>query len=115
MTKEQIIKSAKEKGFTSKVLFNNPYKYSHNENMRWLFWLTELQKWFRDNHKINIEITRFPNIEKWGIVITDMTIKPNSLSLKEALEMTMKVVVKEKYNTYDQALEAGCAEALNLI
>ena len=101
MTKEQIIKSAKEKGFTSKVLFNNPYKYSHNEDMRWLFWLTELQKWFRDVNNI------------------DITIRTGTYNGVKIYHFSLPFHEKEfnwnRYDTYEEALEAGCVEALNLI
>ncbi len=115
MTKEEIIKLAKEKKFVSAELCNNPYKYSSHEDMRWLFWLVEIQKWLRENHKTNVEVTRFPNIEKYGVVVTNMTIKPNTLSLREAIDMSLKVVIAEKFDIYEQALEAGIIHALKLI
>lgn len=61
MKKEEIIGLAKEKKFLSKVLYNNPYKFSNNEDKRWLFWLTEIQAWLRDNFDIDVEVSRNDN------------------------------------------------------
>lgn len=57
MDKEEIIRLAKEKKFTSKVLYNNPYKYSNNEDKRWLFWLTELKLWLSANYEIDVDVS----------------------------------------------------------
>jgi len=61
MNKEEIIRLAKEKKFISNVLYNNPYKYSNNEDKRWLFWLTELQTWLRDDFNVDVIVTRHDN------------------------------------------------------
>lgn len=62
MEKEEIIKLAKEIGFQSQFLHNKPYKYSNKEDLRWLFWLTELQKWLREIHNFHITVS-----EVWKI------------------------------------------------
>jgi len=59
MKKEEIIRLAKENKFISKVLYNNAYKYSNNEDKRWLFWLTELQRWLKINHGIVVWVDPF--------------------------------------------------------
>jgi len=114
MTKEEIIKLAKEKEFVSKELYNNPYKYSTHEDMRWLFWLTEIQKWLRDKHGIDIDIIRnnneFVNFvkEKQNVDV------PKYLAL---ILINGDNCINYRYynNTYEQALEAGIIEALKLI
>jgi hypothetical protein len=53
MTKEELIALAKKKGFESEFLYNKPYKYSNKEELRWLFWLVELNRWM---YKLNNNI-----------------------------------------------------------
>jgi len=43
--KETLINLAKDKKFESTFLYNKPMKYSLKEELRWLFWMTELQGW----------------------------------------------------------------------
>lgn len=59
--------------------------------------------WFRDDKKINIEITRFPNINKWGFVTTDMTIIPKYLSGDETIKYNNLVTSPNRYDTYEEA------------
>lgn len=54
--KKRLIKLAKDNKFESTFLCNNPYKYSNKEDLRYLFWLTELQTWLRDVHDIHVQI-----------------------------------------------------------
>jgi len=55
-SKIDIVALAKLKGFESQFLSDKPYKYSNKEELRWLFWLTELQDWLRNNYGIHIDI-----------------------------------------------------------
>lgn len=60
-----------------------------------------LQKWAREEHNITIGIFRQP--EHWEIMISQIT--PYSCILDSHI----------KYDTYEEALEAGLQEALKLI
>lgn len=69
LEKEELIKLAKDKGFTSDFLYNKPFKYSNKEKLRWLFWLNELKLWFQENHNIEVEPYRTAECtsgEKYG-------------------------------------------------
>jgi hypothetical protein len=101
MTKEEIIKLAKEKKFVSAELCNNPYKYSSHEDMRWLFWLVEIQKWLRENHNIHISIS-------YGELSKKYMGDVNSVN-------TRFIDLECKYSTYEEVLEAGVVKALKLI
>lgn len=103
MTKEEIIKLAKEKEFVSKELYNNPYKHSTHEDMRWLFWLTEIQKWLTDKHNILITVFYGGFYEKW------------TFSLYDILNSELLLDNNTKYISREQALEFAIVEALKLI
>ena len=106
--KEQLIELAKNKGFISIFLHNKPYKYNTRENIRWYFWLCELQQWFRNNHNIYIDI------------LTDQTTQPKFCF--EICKYTHfgnyeKIQVEEwyLYRTYEECLEESLKESLKLI
>ena len=68
--------------------------------------------WFREKYKLNGEINHLPNVEKYGVITADMTIKPKDLSKNENFERGFKVTNNfAKYNTYEKAQEA-CLEKL---
>ena len=56
LLKERMVILAAKKGFISTFLFDKPYKYSSKEPLRWLFWLTEIQNWLRDNFNIYVQV-----------------------------------------------------------
>lgn len=72
-----------------------------------------VQKWLREVHGINIFMCFKPNIKKWDFVPYDMKmtgmeyVKYNSEYLKSRRE--------RRYDTYEDALENGIVEALNMI
>lgn len=109
MTKEEIIKLAKEKKFVSAELCNNPYKYSTHEDMRWLFWLVEIQKWLLDNHKLFVRIEfEFSNL-KWYYKIFQYNIGGIEIRFQ------YNKFIEFEFNYYNEALEAGVVKALKLI
>ena len=70
-------------------------------------------RWFREKHKLNGEVNYLPNVEKYGIITSDMAgMKPKDLSKKENFERGKKVTNNfVKYDTYEEA-ELACLEKL---
>jgi hypothetical protein len=70
-------------------------------------------RWFREKHKLNSEVNYLPNVEKYGIITSDMAgMKPKDLSKKENFEIGKKVTNNfVKYDTYEEA-ELACLEKL---
>jgi hypothetical protein len=66
-----------------------------------------LQRWLREVHKINVESNYLPNIQKYGCLYIPMTGKASINDLKH--------VNRERYNSYEEALEIGLFKALELI
>ena len=57
--KEQILTLVKHPKFNNngfKGLFEKEWKHNSKEDLRWLFYLTELQQWLRDTKGIEVEI-----------------------------------------------------------
>jgi hypothetical protein len=70
-------------------------------------------RWFREKHKLNGEVNYLPNVEKYGIITSDMAgMKPKDLSKKENFEISKKVTNNfVKYDTYEEA-ELECLKKL---
>jgi hypothetical protein len=70
-------------------------------------------RWFREKHKLNGEVNYLPNVEKYGIITSDMAgMKPKDLSKKENFERGKKVTNNfVKYDTYEEA-ELACLEKM---
>ena len=70
-------------------------------------------RWFREKHKLNGEVTHLPNVEKYGIITSNMAdMKPKDLSKNENFERGKKVTNNfVKYETYEEA-ELACLEKL---
>lgn len=96
--KENLIKLAEVAEFSSKIVYNIPYKYNHNEPGRYYLWMYELQKWILENHNLHIMITPLT-----GVVIVEM---------KNPFKTYGSVIPQE---TYMKVLEYGLIEALKLI
>jgi hypothetical protein len=102
---KELIELAKEKGFETNhmlVVFGcSPQKLSESEeDSIYYLWMCELQKWLRDEQKINIDI-EFDRCE--GLTVYRVTLWYPHLGYS-----------CEKY-TYEEALEKGLFEALKLI
>jgi hypothetical protein len=70
-------------------------------------------RWFREKHNLNGEVTYLPNVEKYGIITSDMTgMKPKNLSKNENFERGKKITNNfVKYETYEEA-ELECLKEL---
>ena len=99
MDKEQLMNNAKILGFESKFLHNKSYKYSNLEDLRWLFWMTELQKFLRDNYKMFVSI--YDYIEGFQSNIT----WDNYIENDDDDELL--------YNTYEETLYNGLLIGIN--
>lgn len=74
---------------------------------------TLLQKWLREVHGINIFMTFKPNIKKWDFIPYSMDMNAKEY-IKYNSEYT-KIHNERRFDTYEEALEIGLQEALNLI
>ena len=70
--------------------------------------------WFRDKYHTNIEINRFPNISKWGFIVTDMTIIPKQQTRKENINMSLKVADVRRFDEYFECREQAILKAIEL-
>jgi hypothetical protein len=69
-------------------------------------------RWFREKHKLNGETTYLPNIGMYGIIASDMTVKPKDLSKSENLKRGSKVTDNyAQYPTREEA-ELACLQKL---
>ena len=75
---------------------------------------SQVVDWFRDKHHTNIEINRFPNISKWGFVVTDMTIIPKQQTRKENINMSLKVADVRRFDEYFECREQAILKAIEL-
>jgi hypothetical protein len=101
--KLELIALAKDKLFHSTFLFNDPYKYSSKEELRWYFWMCELQQWLRDKHNIHIKIS------------CELVVGWYFFSL---FEISSKQLLLEETNpgdNYEEALCLGLIESLKTI
>ena len=71
--------------------------------------------YFRDKYHTNIEINRFPNISKWGFIVTDMTIIPKQQTIKENINMSLKVTDVRRFDEYFECREQAILKAIELI
>jgi hypothetical protein len=92
-------KLAKEKGFD---LQSNSFNYVYAPTQ------SLIQKWLREVHKINIEVTWMS--DKWFVDNYDLsTPMPNKSICKTLFNE------RNGFNTYEKALEKGLEKALKLI
>ena len=103
--KEQLIKLANDKGFTSHII-GKAVDAKHSNKDFYHLWMCELQKWLREVHNIDIDITRC-NVQNHndGVGYQYEYITPVIESISD-----FKI-----YKTYEEALEKGLQEALKLI
>jgi hypothetical protein len=72
-----------------------------------------LQKWLREKHGINFFITFKPIVKKWGFIIYFMSINGKEY-VKHNLDY-LKLHKERKYDTYEEALEDGIYESLQML
>lgn len=53
---QELISLAKSKPFEFIGWLPKELIHNSHESLRWLFWMTELQQWLRDNYDIDIYI-----------------------------------------------------------
>jgi len=69
-------------------------------------------RWFRKKYKLNSETPYLPNVEKYGIIVSDMTIKPKDLSKNENFKRGGEITNNfAKYDTHEEA-ELACLKKL---
>lgn len=104
--KQELVQLAKDKGFVATFVYDKPFIYSSKEPLRWLFWMTELQKWLRETD-IYVEVFSYNDEELeqtlWENRITDVNDEWNTFS-----DYTF-------YHFYEEAFKAGLFEALKLV
>lgn len=116
--KNKLIQLAKEVGFKSEIISDEPWKYSNNEELRWLFWMTALQKWLRDKHiHIELELVNdmdgaiyIASIKKHVGVgkVFDKSLKDNDIFEDVPIYGIMSML-------YEEVLEEALYESLKLI
>jgi len=74
--------------------------------------ITYLQKWLRDKHNIHVYIGYRMNIKKWDWDAYDMNMGAKEYVKTRTMQ---KFKDKELYDTYDEALEKGVDEAIQLL
>lgn len=69
-------------------------------------------RWFREKYRLNSETPYLPNIEKYGIVVSDMTIKPKDLSKNENFKRGVEITNNfAQHDTHEEA-ELACLKKL---
>jgi hypothetical protein len=110
---EQLILLAKERGFSSDIISDKPWKYSPNEELSYLFFMVNLQKWLREVHGIEISVRaiKWENTElKTGLVLDSYEYE--MYPLKKPYYIHHKV---PGFKTYELALEEALQESLKLL
>lgn len=127
--KFETAKLAKEKGFNVPTweCFNSkgkPIDYSRNiyayeNDGKFISKPTQsdLQKWLREEHKINVESNWLPNIEKYRCLFIPMdSKKPKTFKTwREYDNYRAPYLSFDDFETYEEALEQGLIKGLELI
>ncbi len=101
MKKQELIKLATDKGFTSKIIGKSVDNKSIEKDFYYL-WMCELQKWLRDTHNIDIII------KPW----TGDNIGEKNYAADIYLFGTRTYKKLKREKTYELALEEGLFQAL---
>jgi len=72
-----------------------------------------VQKYLRDKHNINILMAFKPNIKKWDFFPYNMNM--NGIEYVKYNNIYNIYNLNRRYDTYEQALEDGLIESLNII
>jgi len=108
--KDKLIILAKEKGFESKIVYSNKYKHSSNEDLRYLLWMTELQKELRDKYNCLVEVSFFKKDYKnelgWSVSVDNYK--------TDWSNQTEIDYYKTYFINHDKALEDGLYNALKM-
>ena len=103
---EELIKLCKHEDieFESTFLFNRPYKYSNKEELRKLFWLTELKQFIFTKFEVFINIDYIPTSKEFGYswhynlepMISKYTYPSESLALIAGIEYFLNSYIESK-------------------
>ena len=118
--KNKLIQLAKEAGFKSEIISDEIWKYSNNEELRWLFWMTALQKWLRDKRihiKIKLHSTMDGQVYSASIKkhVGIGKIFDKSLEDRNIYEKIPISVICIMSGIYEEVLEEALYESLKLI
>jgi len=119
---EELINTANKKGFAQ--WFSNYSEENHHlkgwrDRDEYLdeveqpveIKLCLIETWLRQIHNLKVNVDYFPNVEKWGYSIGNLTLKGKEFLLFQKENSSLLF----KYESYDQAKEEGLKYALNLI
>jgi hypothetical protein len=95
-----LVNGAKELGFESRMMSEKEWKHSSLESLRWLFWMTELQQWLRNNYDVKV----FANYMRFGIEACNGYYY--SVGTPTHYDST-------RYSSYEECLEAGLLFIMN--
>jgi regulator of sigma D len=77
---------------------------------------SDLQKWLREKHRVNVEVNWLPNIGKYRVLYTPMDDKPNKFkSIKEFYKNRFQYFSNINFEVYEHALEYGLLRGLKQI
>ncbi len=120
--KEQILTLVKHPKFNNngfKGLFEKEWKHNSKEDLRWLFYLTELQQWLRDTKGIEVsaQVNFYNKNKKLGYFYTLDCFDSNNIHDGKDYDMgQMNLIGDAKaFDSYGLALEQGLFEGLKLV
>lgn len=90
-----------------------PYFLAKRSTKEWYRIPTQalLQRWLREVHELNVSLNYKPNIKKWDFIVYDL--KLNGMGYVKHYRKYYIEHPARKFDTYEQALEAGLFEALS--
>jgi len=105
-----------EQGITDKTSFGSSKNYNsksfEGEGTISAPTFSQAFRWFRKKYKLNSETPYLPNVEKYGIIVSDMTIKPKDLSKNENFKRGVEITNNfAQYDTHEEA-ELACLKKL---
>jgi hypothetical protein len=92
----------------------NQYDYDHQLTSQTTAAPTiyQLQKWFRKKHRINVEVTFLPNIDKYKVLFIPMNISRKSIKdLKHYTKVFAKYFSDDSFSEAEEAMIHGLSEA----
>jgi len=111
LVSQETYELVKEKGFK-----NYPCLLDNWLGIIWKPTQTNLQKWFREKHRINVESNYLPNIGMFVALYKPMGIIPKTYkNFHDYYNATSKYYSKNYHASYEGALEEGLKEATKLI
>lgn len=112
MERQELIKLATDKGFTSKVIGKSVDNKSIEKDFYYL-WMCELQKWLRDVHRIHV--SPFADYDlKDKTYDTYWNCNVILLNWGNDREHHRVKSIRDFYNSYESALEEGLFQALSI-